>query len=111
MLTRGSALASTWARAIPLTPTPTQTHMGIRMATMIPTIILTPTVIRATDFMADTAVATEGIAVDTVAGIAVDTAEREAIAAAEREAIAAVALAVAAATVVDTGKQSAKVVD
>src|ERR1700688_3721423 len=90
MLMQGSALECMWARAIPLTPTPTP-RTRIRMVTMIPTIILTPTVIRATDFMADTAVATEGIAVDTVAGIAVDTAAGIAVDTAEREAIAAVA--------------------
>jgi hypothetical protein len=88
MLTQELASECTWARATPpirmLMVLPMLTHT----VTMILTIIRTPTVIRATDFMADTGAA---IAVDTaiaadMAGIVVDTVDI-AEATAEREAI------------------------
>ena len=111
---QGSALECTSDPAI-LTHTPTRTLTRIRMATITPTIIRTPTVILM-DSTADTGAA---IAVDTVAGtvdiadtvdIAVET-TGVAQASAAADTVSVAAHVVAALTVVDIGKRSAKVVD
>ena len=120
MLTQGSASEFMWARDT-ATHMPTVTTMRIRTATMTPIIILTPTVTRAMDSMADTgadiAADTDtevdtDIAADT-ADIGADTAVHEATVVA-RAALAA-ALEVVAVLVVaadaDSLIQSGKVVD
>jgi len=120
MLTQESASEFMWARDT-ATHMPTVTPMRIRTATMTPIIILTPTVTRAMDSMADTgadiaadtdtgvgtdiAADTADIAADT-AEIGVDTVERADLAAALE-----VVAALVAAADADSLTQSGKVVD